>query len=95
MGWGGTDIHTTVHVPTPYKNPVTAGTMTGSGSMKTGMYLAIGGLYTVQAGIADCERWPVDQPHVASWLADLSRPHVRGRALESSGTGVKTAATYH
>ena len=49
-----------IHVPTntvhvPYR--ITTGIMMDSGSVKTGMYLAIGRLY---AGIADCEPWPVD-----------------------------------
>ena len=76
---------------------ITTGTMTDSDSVKTGMYLAIGRLYT---GIADCERWPVDRTHVASWLVDPSPAHVRGwgcevwwtscRVLRSASTGVNT-----
>ena len=40
------------------RNEKLIGTMTDTGSVKTGMYLAMGRLYT---GIADCERWPVDR----------------------------------
>ena len=55
----GTGIHTTVLiltntvlVPNNYMH-----NMTDSGSVKTGIYLSVGRLYT---GIADCERWLVD-----------------------------------
>ena len=54
---------------------MTTGTMKDNGSVKTGMYLAIGRLYT---DMADCERWLVDRTHVASWLVDPSPAHVRG-----------------
>ena len=52
------------HVPTSTGYvPITLGTMMDRGSLRTGMYLAIGRLYT---GIADCERWGVDRPHMVS-----------------------------
>ena len=54
----GTVPTNTVHVP------ITTGTVTDSGSVKTGLLVTIGRyIYT---DMADCERWPVDHPW-ASW----------------------------
>ena len=58
--------------------------MMDSGSVKTGMYLAIGRLYT---GIADCERWPVDRLHMASRLVDV---HLWGGGLRCGGRAIES-----